>query len=67
MTKSQKTQIEIDFENNIKRMENLIERQVFSVKDANNFLTNYYTLLSRLKSLEKSRDKWKERALNKGY
>lgn len=62
-----KSEIEQEMMKNLKEMEDLIEKQIFSVKDAHRFLSRYYNAIRKMQDLEESRDKWKAKVLAKGY
>ncbi len=52
-------EIQQEMEKNLEIMEDLIEKQVFSVRDAHRFLARYYNAVRKVEQLEISRDKWK--------
>ena len=57
--------IKSEMKENIIEMEKLIEKQKFSVKDANKFLDRYFNIFRRMEQLEASRDKWKAKCMGK--
>ena len=58
------SEIEQELIENIKKMEKLIDKQVFTVGDGHAFLARYYNVLRKLEDLEKSRDMWKKKYLD---
>jgi len=52
-----------EMEENIKKIESLISKQMFSVKDAQHLLTRYFNIYRKMEQLEKSRDNWKSKYL----
>lgn len=63
--KEMKSEILIELEENIKKMEKLISNQKFSVKDAQGFLKRYFNIYRKMEDLSISRDKWRLKALSK--
>ncbi len=58
------SEIEQELEENIKKMEVLIDRQKFTVGDAHTFLARYFNFLRKMQQLEKSKDMWKKKYLD---
>ncbi len=61
MTKSEIMQ---ELENNIKKIQELIENQDFKVSDANKFLERYTNIYNRMNELSESRDMWKNKYMD---
>ena len=56
-----KSEILKELEDNVIVMTQLINKQIFSVGDANKFLNRYSNIVRKLEDLEKSRDNWKRK------
>jgi len=56
-----KSEILIEVENNLKKMERLIEKQLFTIEDAKKFLTRYFNVYRKIEDLIISRDNWKNK------
>lgn len=52
-----------EYKQNLKEINGLIDKQLFTIGDANKYLQRYTNLVRALEDLEESRDKWKKRAL----
>ena len=54
-----RSEILIELEENIGEMHTLIEKQKFTVGDAQKYLGRYFNILRKMEQLIKSRDNWK--------
>ena len=50
------SEIQTELEENIRQMNGLIKNQLFSVGDAEKFLSRYYNIVRKMEDLESSRD-----------
>lgn len=55
------TEIMQELEENIKKLEELIENQRFRIGDAHNFLKRIINIYRSMENMEKSRDTWKKK------
>ena len=58
-----KSDILQEIEENMKVIQNLINRQIFNVGDARLFLKRYGNFARKIEQLTKSRDNWKDQYL----
>jgi len=56
-----KSEILIELEENVKEMNNLISKQIFSVGDALKFLSRYLNVERKMEQLVISRDLWRKK------
>jgi len=56
-----KSEILRELEDNLKKMEKLIEKQLINVGDAQKFLKRYFNIYRKMEELIISRDNWKSK------
>lgn len=62
--KNVKSEILRELEDNYMKLSSLIGKQLFTVKDAENFLQRYYNVLRKVEQLTDSRDNWRKKYID---